>query len=112
AFNESTAHNTGSSSNQQGSSSNSGTTYTSGTTDTFGVTQTEGETTAYIGRPVMFADEIRRLRDNEQIIFFRGLPLVYAQRRHFATYTKSLPHFSLPDILGTIGREPRDNSER
>ncbi|WP_027547617.1 type IV secretory system conjugative DNA transfer family protein [Bradyrhizobium sp. WSM2254] len=68
-----------------------------------------GQSTTPTQRALQTPDEVRRLPEDWQFVFFRGLHPVQCWRPAYWEIFPSLPNFSLKEVLGTIGRKPKDD---
>lgn len=73
---------------------------------------TTSRTTSPSQRALLTPDEVRRLRDDEQILFMRGMHPIRCWRPAYWEIFPSLPKFDLAAVLGTVGRQPKDEAER
>lgn len=64
-----------------------------------------------VQRSLRTPDEVRRLDYESQFLFFRGMHPVECWRPAYWELFPSLPKFTIKEILGTVGRRPRDNAE-
>jgi hypothetical protein len=55
---------------------------------------------------------VLRLPDDEQLISFRGMHPVRSWRPPYWVAFSALPDFTLKEVLGTIGRKPKNAAER
>jgi type IV secretion system protein VirD4 len=92
-----------------GSSSSSGQNRSTSMSDSTGWTQTD--TVSLVSRPLLTADEVRRLSPKAQLLFFRGMHPIECWRPNYWEVFQSLPQYTLKEIWGTIGREPKNAAE-
>jgi type IV secretion system protein VirD4 len=93
-------------------------THTGGTSETRtsgyseSTSQSTSRTIGQVQRALRTPDEVRRLKGDEQLLFMRGMHPIDCWRPPYWEIFPSLPTFSLKEILGTVGREPKDEAER
>jgi len=71
--------------------------------DSDGTGTTSGHSVSQVQRPLKTPDEVRRLHEGMQIVFFRGLHPVLCLRVPYWIVFPSLPPFTLKQVLGTVG---------
>ncbi len=86
-----------------------GLSHTASSTETSGWSR--GQSTTSIQRPLQTPDEVRRLHEDWQFVFFRGQHAIQCWRPAYWEAFPSLPKFTLKEVLGTIGRRPSSNQE-
>jgi type IV secretory pathway TraG/TraD family ATPase VirD4 len=105
----------------RGTSSNMtgpGGTNSSGTSQSVSVSSSEtsgwssGQSVNPVQRPLRTPDEVRRLSQQAEYLFFRGMHPVECWRPNYWEVFPSLPKFKLKEVLGTIGRKPKDSAEQ
>jgi type IV secretion system protein VirD4 len=62
-------------------------------------------------RPLQTPDEVRRLEEDWQFLFFRGQHGIKCWKPAYWEVFPSLPKYSLKEVLGTVGRKPKDQAE-
>lgn len=85
-------------------STSQGASYTSSFNETSG--WSSGQSSTPTQRALQTPDEVRRLHEDWQFVFFRGMHPVQCWRPAYWEVFPSLPKFSLKEVLGTIGRKP------
>ncbi|MEJ0076832.1 MAG: type IV secretory system conjugative DNA transfer family protein [Alphaproteobacteria bacterium] len=70
---------------------------------------TSGHSVSQIQRPLKTPDEVRRIHEGMQVVFFRGLHPVLCLRLPYWFVFPSLPPFTLKEVLSTIGRRATPN---
>ncbi len=89
-----------------------------GTSSSFSTSATQNngwsrsESRAQAQRPLRTPDEVRRQSSASEFLFFRGMHPIECWRPNYWDIFPSLPNFTLKEVLGTIGREPKDEAER
>ena len=73
---------------------------------------TSGQSVNPVQRPLRTPDEVRRLSQQAEYLFFRGMHPVECWRPNYWEVFPSLPGFKLKEVLGTIGRKPKDSAEQ
>jgi type IV secretion system protein VirD4 len=68
------------------------------------VASTNSQSVSQVQRALKTPDEVRRLHEGMQIVFFRGLHPVLCLRLPYWIVFPSLPPFTLKEVLGTIGK--------
>jgi type IV secretory pathway TraG/TraD family ATPase VirD4 len=100
-------------------STTTGTSYTSGSSNTSGsgggssgssssttnsssTTRGSSVTFSSVGRPVLMADEIRRISGSQQLLFLRQMPVLLSRRTpYFETFKNFRPRHALRDIISS-----------
>lgn len=59
-------------------------------------------------------DEVRRLPEDTQFLIFRGMHPIHTWRPPYWNWTifPSLPDYTLGEVFGTLGRNPRNKAEQ
>jgi type IV secretory pathway TraG/TraD family ATPase VirD4 len=70
-----------------------------------------GQSINPIQRPLRTPDEVRRLGERAEYLFFRGMHPIECWRPTYWELFPSLPGFKLKEVSGTIGRRPKDTAE-
>lgn len=91
------------------SSSSHGTSYTTSINETSGWSR--GQSNTPTQRALQTPDEVRRLNEHTQLLFFRGMHPVQCWRPTYWEVFPSLPQFSLKEVLETLSRKPKNNEE-
>jgi type IV secretion system protein VirD4 len=91
-------------------SSGTGEGYSRGYSETSG--WSNSESISPIQRSLRTPDEVRRLPQQSEFLFFRGMHPIECWRPPYWDVFPSLPAFSLKEVLGTTGRKPKNDAER
>jgi type IV secretory pathway TraG/TraD family ATPase VirD4 len=103
----------GTNSNLTGMGGSTSTGESQGVTASFSETSgwSSGESVGPVQRSLRTPDEVRRLPQRAEYLFFRGMHPVECWRPAYWELFPSLPKFTLKEILSTIGRKPKDTAE-
>ena len=101
----------GTSSGAGGHGSSSGTSRSYSTSFTQSSGWSQGQSVSSSPRPLLTPDEVRRLSRSSELLLFRGMHPIEAWRPPYWVIFAGLPSFTLKEVFGTLGRQPKDAAE-